>query len=67
MPAVLPTHPIRAIQVASWPAAGFLNTHHKIYKNPASPYTNVMMDKIRELFIVYLYFAEIVPKSSLNA
>jgi hypothetical protein len=66
MPAVLPTHPIRAIQVASWLAAGFLNTQAKMYKNPAKPYTNVMMDKIRELFIVYLYFIKIVPISSLG-
>jgi hypothetical protein len=54
MPAVLPTHPIKETQVASCPATGFLNTQPKIYKNPASPYTNVMIDKIRELFIVYL-------------
>jgi len=37
MPAVLPTHPIRAIQVAILPAAGFLNTQLKIYKKPANP------------------------------
>ena len=40
--------------VASLPADGFLNTHAKMYKKPASPYTKVIMDKINELFMIFL-------------
>jgi hypothetical protein len=54
MPAVFPITPIIATQVASLPQPGFLKIQAKIYKTPANPYTNVIMDNMFELLIVSL-------------
>jgi hypothetical protein len=37
IPDVLPTTPIKAVQVAILPKKGFLKTHDAIYRDAASP------------------------------
>jgi hypothetical protein len=56
IPAALPANPIKATQVAKRPGADFLNTHDKIYKKAAKPYTNVTIDNIIELFMMIPHF-----------
>jgi hypothetical protein len=49
---MFPASPTEATQVATLPGKSFLKIHAKIYKNAAAAYTNVVIDKILELFIL---------------